>query len=414
MSISQPPQCWVELHLSDVADIIFSPVDKKTHPGEPEVRLCNYVDVYKHDYLTDDHDYMRASASRTEIERYRLHDGDIVITKDSETPDDIGVAAVIENLRQPLVCGYHLAILRPRPCADPVFLAKQLGHERVRRHFAKEANGITRYGLTTAGIRCTPIWLPPGREQVRIATILRTLDDAICRTEQVIAKMRQMKQGLLHDLLTRGTKSSEEDRESPRIRDGWISTKLSELLHPVREPGAAGLPTVSVTMTDGLVRRNSDDRRVLTALRPEQHLLVRRGDIAYNMMRMWQGACGLADFDCLVSPAYVVLRMKESLRPRFAYRLFKSPHMIAAFLVHSRGITSDRYRLYPHDLLQIGVCIPEDPDEQERIAEIADSMDVRIASEESNVAKLRSQKRGLMDDLLTGRVRVSLPPESIA
>ena len=194
-------------------------------------------------------------------------------------------------------------------------------------------------------------------------------------------------------------------------RQAWIREPLGELLTPMREPGVAGLPTAAVTLNDGLVPRNSEERRVLTALRPEQHLLVRRGDIAYNMMRMWQGACGLAETDCMVSPAYVTLRMREKLRPRFAYLLFKSPKMIAAFLVHSRGITSDRYRLYPDDLLRIVARVPADTDEQERIADAASSLDARINAEITEGQKLTELKHGLMDDFLTGRVRVQVPAE---
>ena len=83
--------------------------------------------------------------------------------------------------------------------------------------------------------------------------------------------------------------------------------RLGDFFNQRQEPGRSDLPVMSVTMNDSLVLRDDLERRMESALQPEQHLLVRKGDIAYNMMRMWQGACGLAMADGMVSPAYVVL-----------------------------------------------------------------------------------------------------------
>src|SRR5438309_10076626 len=108
------------------------------------------------------------------------------------------------------------------------------------------------------------------------------------------------------------------------VPDGWHETKLGHLFQNRRSRGEAGLPTLSVTLNGGLVRRDSLDRKMDTNLTPEEHLLVRKGDIAYNMMRMWQGASGLADHDALISPAYVVLEATEGIDPLFASYFFKT------------------------------------------------------------------------------------------
>lgn len=128
-----------------------------------------------------------------------------------------------------------------------------------------------------------------------------------------------------------------------------------------QEPGRAGLPVMSVTQHDGLVLRNAIDRRTESTLGPEDHLLVRAGDIAYNMMRMWQGACGLADRDAMVSPAYVVLRPKSNVDPAFAYQLFKSERVLHLLWAYSHGLTEDRLRLYFDDFSLIPVTLPDLP-----------------------------------------------------
>lgn len=126
------PEGWDEAPFSSVADIRFSNVDKKTESGERLVRLCNYTDVYNNDYIADEMEFMRATATQPEIDRFGLKIGDVIITKDSETPHDIGVPAVVDSARCDLVSGYHLALIRPdQDKIEPTFLAKQLGHWRI-------------------------------------------------------------------------------------------------------------------------------------------------------------------------------------------------------------------------------------------------------------------------------------------
>src|SRR3569833_610521 len=120
--------------------------------------------------------------------------------------------------------------------------------------------------------------------------------------------------------------------------------KLGDYFTSRQEPGIVGLPVMSVTMNDSLVCRDDLERRMETTLRPDQHLLVRKGDIAYNMMRMWQGACGLAESDGIVSPAYVVLTPKPGIDSRFAYHWFKSARMIHLCGAGARGRAGGRRR----------------------------------------------------------------------
>ena len=107
------PSHWEVRRLRTVADMRVSNVDKHTREDEVPVRLCNYVDVYKYDRITPAMPFMTATASRDEIERSRLESGDVLITKDSETWDDIGVPALVAESAHDLLSGYHLALLRP-------------------------------------------------------------------------------------------------------------------------------------------------------------------------------------------------------------------------------------------------------------------------------------------------------------
>lgn len=109
--------------ISEIAVITTSPVDKKSKKGESIVRLCNYTDVYNNREITQKIDFMMATASNNEIEKFSLSEGDVIITKDSETPDDIAVPAYVAEIIPSLVCGYHLTILKPKKIINSKYLS---------------------------------------------------------------------------------------------------------------------------------------------------------------------------------------------------------------------------------------------------------------------------------------------------
>ncbi len=199
---------WVKTTLGQVAEIRVSNVDKKIMPGERKVRLCNYMDVYSSTAVSGSHALMEASATSAEIQRFRLLGGDVVITKDSESPDDIAVPAyVTPDIGEDVVCGYHLAILRPRAGLDGRFLSHLLRLPEVNRHFSRHATGSTRYGLGLQAVHDAPLRIPASEfEQRQIAEVLSTLDDEISRTALLVEKLKLQKQGLMRDLLTGKTR----------------------------------------------------------------------------------------------------------------------------------------------------------------------------------------------------------------
>jgi type I restriction enzyme S subunit len=198
------PNEWEVKPLGMLADIRFSSVDKKSRSGERRVRLCNYIDAYNHEYLTGGESFfMVATATEAETAKFALRDGDIVVTKDSETPDDIGIPCVITSQPTDLVCGYHLALIRPDGGRmNSVFLAKQLRHSRMARYFGQVCNGLTRYGLPTSAFSDASILVPPLPEQNAGAGILRGLDARLFEETRSQRKLTLMKQGLMQDLLT--------------------------------------------------------------------------------------------------------------------------------------------------------------------------------------------------------------------
>ncbi|WAK04342.1 restriction endonuclease subunit S [Methylobacter sp. YRD-M1] len=181
--------------------------------------------------------------------------------------------------------------------------------------------------------------------------------------------------------------------------------KLGDFFTSRRERGTPGLPMLSVTMNNGVVTRESLDRKMETNLSDEEHLLVRKDDIVYNMMRMWQGASGLADRDGLISPAYVVLAPKQGIDPLYASYLFKSSRLIYLLWAYSYGLTADRLRLYFNDFKRIPANIPDFP-EQIKIGKAILACSKNLDVVEKLIENSKEQKKGLMQKLLTGSVRI--------
>lgn len=181
-----------------------------------------------------------------------------------------------------------------------------------------------------------------------------------------------------------------------------LTRKLSHYFTHSKRKGRPGLPLASVTMHNGLVPRadleRDKERKTKTSLAADDHSLVEPGDIAYNMMRMWQGAFGLASVPVNVSPAYVVVRAKPTLDPRFAAQWLKSDRALYLLWAYSYGLTDDRLRLYPKEFLQIPVAWP-DRAQQRRIAALLETWDGAIGTAEKLVAAKSERYNWLADRL---------------
>lgn len=206
--LGEVPAHWEVALIKHVADVRFSGVDKHSHDDETPVRLCNYTDVYKNDRITDDMDLMRATATAAEIARLTLKAGDVILTKDSETPDDIGVPAWVPESLPGVVCAYHLGLLRPEPGRVlGEFLFRTIGSARIAQQFHVLATGVTRFALGKHDVKNAVIPLPPTvAEQQAICRWItdkcHPLDEAIARAEDEIKLIREYRDRLIADAVT--------------------------------------------------------------------------------------------------------------------------------------------------------------------------------------------------------------------
>jgi len=195
------PEEWDVVELENVVEILLSNVDKKIFPNEIKVKLCNYLEVYQNEYITLKLKFSNGSVKKNEYVKFKIDKGDVIITKDSETFNDIAKPAFVKDEIQNLICGYHLCLLKSRNI-DGLFLSKILIQNNINKHFQKLANGITRFGITKETIQKAKIPLPSYPEQKRISSTLSQIDHTIVKEQEYKEKLERIKQGLMADLLT--------------------------------------------------------------------------------------------------------------------------------------------------------------------------------------------------------------------
>ena len=392
---------WPWAALADVVDLRLSSVDKKTVDGERSVRLCNYSDVYHHNVIRADMDYMEATATEREIQNCRLKVGDVIITKDSETPDDIGVPAVVGDEVPNLVCGYHLAILRPlKANLDGRFLHYALSEENAKRQFQMYANGITRFGLRADDISRVRIPLPPVPEQRKIAAILSSVDDAIEKTQAVIDQAQIVKRGLMQVLLKREP-------------DTWRSSTLGRLaqINP-EQLGSRTDPDylmeyldISAIEQPGVI---GDTRTFRFRDAPSRaRRVVREGDILVSTVRPYLrnfARVREAPDNLVVSTGYAVVRPGDRVDGRFLYQHILSSGFVEYLKPRMSG--SNYPAVTAHDVRAYPLSLPRLPG-QRKIAAILSSVDDAIEKTRAIIDQARIVKPVLMSLLLSGELRVT-------
>lgn len=201
------PEHWEMCRLKHVAVYRTSSVDKKTKEGELPVRLCNYTDVYYGSRIrVSACEFMQATASSDEVERFKLCDGDVLITKDSEDWRDIGIPALVDETADDFVCGYHLGVIRTGPALDADFLYCTMQAGAINQQLQVLAQGVTRFGLPNSAVRSVLLPLPPLDEQQAIAAYLNReterIDMLIAQQRLLVERLQEYRTALITEAVT--------------------------------------------------------------------------------------------------------------------------------------------------------------------------------------------------------------------
>ena len=412
------PKGWKEVGLGEIGSLDTSSVNKKSNSDEENIRLVNYMDVYENYNINSDIDYMKVTAPESHIERSQVHVGDILFTPSSEEPGDIGKSAVVTEEMGKTLHSYHTVRLRPE--AEEIglnvsFSGWVANAPYVSKQFARRATGSTRYTLTLGDFADTRVLVPPISEQVKIATALYTIDQAIEKTEEVITQTERLRKGAMQDVFSCGVRYHSNFQET---KYGTIPSKWE--IKPVREIadriGSGGTPNTNKEeyyggniewvktddLNSGLVE---SAKTTITAQGLEESAakLFPEGTVVFAMYGGALGQNGRLGMEAAMNQACCGIVTDESEM---------NPYLLHQQLIHrKKQLTALSAGTHQQNISQsmiekFEVFVPP-LDEQEEMVDILKSIEKTIEANTKQKERLNRLKRGLMQDLLSGTVRTT-------
>ena len=273
--------------------------------------------------------------------------------------------------------------------------------------------------FTREKLAAFPVPTPSLSEQRAIVRYLDWVDRRIRRyvgaKRKLIGLLEEEKQAVINQAVTRGLDPNVRLKPSGvewlgDVPEHWEVVRNGQLFVQRNETGFPELPVLEVSLRTGIGVRSfaGSDRKQMMSNRSQYKRAV-KGDIAYNMMRMWQGAVGVAPVDGLVSPAYVVARPLPGIESRYFNALFRTRDYMLEVDKYSRGIVKDRNRLYWEDFKQMPTPVPPS-EEQVLIADAINrcmaAMDKRVDRARRQIELIEEYRTRLIADVVTGKLDV--------
>ena len=362
------------------------------HYGDVLIKYGSVLDVQKDDIPRIPH------RCRKDFIGALLQDGDVIIA-DTAEDETTGKACEIGNLQgSAIVSGLHTMVCRPRNRMALGYLGYYLNSNVYHHQLLPLMQGIKVLSLSRSNIQKTSVSYPIAvKEQQLIAYYFSQLDNLITLHQRKFEKLTNVKKSMLEKMFPQNGSSYPEIRFKG-FTDAWEQRKLGDCFTERVESMPDG-ELISVTINDGIKKFSELGRHDNSNDDKSKYKKVCVGDIAYNSMRMWQGASGYSSYEGIVSPAYTVLSPNSGINSKCLAYQFKLPEMIHTFQVNSQGITSDNWNLKYPVLSKIEIFVSKDEQEQAKIAEYFENLDNLITLHQRELEKLQNIKKSMLEKM---------------
>ena len=374
--------------------------------------IVNYTDVYRKRGLTKSDVRGKVNLTRDEIHRFDARKNDVFFTRTSETPEEVGMSSVLlDDIDDCVFSGF---VLRGRPKNDmfvPEYCKYCFTTEAIRSAIIMGCTYTTRALTNGTQLSAIEIVVPPKPEQEAIAKSLTEIDDLISSLEKLITKKKAIKQGAMQELLT-------GKRRLPGFSGEWETRTLHEISNEMVDgPFGSNLKTEHYT-TERQVRiiqlsnigeagwNNANVKYTTFSHAAElQRCIVQPGSILLAKMMPAGRAiiCPDNEKSYILGSDVVKVVPNSSVDSRYLVYATKSRFYLDQIADDTQGST--RARTSVSKLRKTAILFPE-KDEQIAIADILSEMDMEIAALEGKIAKYRQIKQGMMQQLLTGKIRL--------
>ena len=324
---------------------------------------------------------------------FTLQIGDILLT----IVGSIGETALLKDSFE-ITFQRSVAFLRVKDNILPAFLMSEFNTDRFRNELEDRKSTSAQPGIYLGDLGKIPVFVSKNpAEQRRVGSYFESLDHLITLHQRKLEKLKIIKKSMLENLFPQNGEKTPKIRFSGFTED-WEQRKLGECFTERTESMPKG-ELISVTINGGIKRFSELGRHDNSNEDKSKYKKVCIGDIAYNSMRMWQGASGYSPYNGIVSPAYTVLLANDGVNSKCIAFQFKLPRMIHVFQINSQGITSDNWNLKFPTLSDISIYISRSIDEQGKIASLLESLDHLITLHQSKVEKLQKIKKSMLESM---------------
>lgn len=303
----------------------------------------------------------------------------------------------------------NMMSLFPKDGLDGEFLYYLL----IREELHRIADTSTIPQINNKHINPYRVMLPPLLEQKKIAQVLSTWDKAITTTKQLLANSQQQKKALMQQLLT--GKKRLLDQNGERFEEDWRFQKICEISTRVqRKSDGEDHPILTISSLSGFVRQDERYNRYMAGESVKNYILLKKGEFAYN-----KGNSKTYEFGCifdlhsyetgLVPHVYVCFKLNQGLSHRYFKYLFEADYLKTQLgaLVNTGVRNNGLLNIKPSEFMGTKVPVPCF-DEQERIADILHTSSCTINKLQQQLYALNQEKKSLMQQLLTGKLRVKI------
>jgi type I restriction enzyme S subunit len=396
------------------------------------VLLCNYTDVYNNEEITTGMDFMAATATPDQIAKFTLRSGDTIITKDSETADDIAIAAYVPKELPGVICGYHLSMVRSRADTNGAFVKRLFDSVYTKSSVAVLANGLTRVGLGQYALDNIELPFPPSEEQTHIAAFLDAetakIDELVAEQRRLMDLLKEKRQAVISHAVTKGLnpnapmKSSGiewlgEVPEHWRVgKCGFYLTILSGFAFPSAgftedETDAKLLRGINV----GVSRLKWEDT-VYWRRFDEDGLAeyeMREGDLVIGMDRplisegMRVAKVKNSDLPCLLLQRVASLKTGKQLHADYLLGLLSSEMFVAHFSPDTTGVSVPH--ISPDQICNFIIPIPPVAEQESIVGFVsteAAKFDALTTEAQRAIDLLQERRTALISAAVTGQIDV--------
>ena len=426
--LGEIPSHWQLIKLRNIGIFSASGIDKYLKINEPAVKIINFTDVYANKSMTLDSsfDYMVVTTPESNRVRHLVNMGDLIFLPSSETYEDLGAAALVNEKLENTSFSYHVIRFVFQKDIDHSFRKYLTNNDFVLNQFSRQGKGSTRKIIGRGVFKDVQVIIPPKEEQTAIANFLdrktALIDQAVDIKQKQIELLKERRQILIHKAVTRGLNPNAKLKDSGvewigKIPEGWEVKRLKDVccvnLNSLPENTNNNfefnyVDIGSVTLESGI---NNIEKFSFKSAPSRARRIVKKGDTIISTVRTYLKAIDFIDevkSSYIYSTGFAVLEPKEFVFPEFLAYFVRSDAFTEQVTVNSKGMSYPAINSNDMSRLTVVHC---GFDEQIQIVKYIENATAKIATaislKQQEIEKLKEYKATLINSAVTGKIKIS-------